>query len=205
VRNFDHFLRVVVGCFCCLALSLFLLFGLVRMNSIILFLFFISSCLSIRRRPCADNNFRGKNFFVSFALVDDSVRFHMEANSTGWIGIGFSKRDAMDEADFLVISRENDEDEEWFISDLHATGKKEMPVMDEKQDGIILSAHQFENTQHVIFERKVVTNDKDDLILAFVRFVLFAIGSDGNYVSLSDYSFEKHQSKDICFVKSMVH
>jgi hypothetical protein len=111
----------------------------------------------------------------------------------------------MDEADFLVISRENDEDEEWFISDLHATGKKEMPVMDEKQDGIILSAHQFENTQHVIFERKVVTNDKDDLILAFVRFVLFAIGSDGNYVSLSDYSFEKHQSKDICFVKSMVH
>jgi len=88
----------------------------------------------------------------------DSIIFQVEAQTHGWVGLGFAPGTTMTGADLAIGGVKGGSGYLW---DRHGVGNT-YPPMDGKQDFELISGS--ENATHTIlkFRRKLDTGDKDD-------------------------------------------
>ncbi|XP_054267311.1 MOXD1 homolog 1-like [Macrosteles quadrilineatus] len=113
---------------------------------------------------------------LSWTPRTERVEFQVEARTTGYVGIGFSRDGSMRGAD-LVIGWVEDNSQKVFLLDYHGTSRNGAPVLDTSQNYELLGGHQ--NTTHTVirFQRawdtcdhqhdKILGNDTERIIWAW--------------------------------------
>uniref|UniRef100_A0A8C4S9T8 DOMON domain-containing protein n=1 Tax=Erpetoichthys calabaricus TaxID=27687 RepID=A0A8C4S9T8_ERPCA len=103
------------------------------------------------------------------------ITFQVVANTTGWVGFGFSPSGSMTGSD-VVIGGVNPDGTVYF--DRHATGNT-LPLVDAKQDYTLIDLKESGSTTTMTFSRQLQTCDTDDLpITATPMILIYAYGSN---------------------------
>ncbi|KAG2469797.1 DBH-like monooxygenase protein 2 homolog [Polypterus senegalus] len=102
------------------------------------------------------------------------ITFQVVANTTGWVGFGFSPSGSMAGSD-VVIGGVNPDGTVYF-TDRHATGNT-LPLVDAKQDYTLINLKESGSTTTMTFSRQLQTCDTDDLpITATPMILIYAYG-----------------------------
>jgi len=99
-----------------------------------------------------------KVYTVSWKVENPDIIFQVEAQTLGWVGLGFAPGSAMTDGDLVIGGVKEGKGYLW---DRHGVGNT-YPPMDDKQDYELISGS--ENSTHTIlkFKRKLDTGDKND-------------------------------------------
>ncbi|XP_028665853.1 DBH-like monooxygenase protein 2 homolog [Erpetoichthys calabaricus] len=104
------------------------------------------------------------------------ITIQVVANTTGWVGFGFSPSGSMTGSD-VVIGGVNPDGTVYF-ADRHATGNT-LPLVDAKQDYTLIDLKESGSTTTMTFSRQLQTCDTDDLpITATPMILIYAYGSN---------------------------
>nr|WNS50068.1 DOMON domain-containing protein [Halisarca dujardinii] len=101
----------------------------------------------------------GGAYSVAYTIHGDVVSFVVSAETTGWVGLGFSEDQLMPNSDVVVGAA--DSDGGMFVFDGFANALAQPPV-DSQQDITDFSATHEGGMTTVTFSRKLVTGDSDD-------------------------------------------
>jgi len=129
---------------------------------------------------------------VSWEISGDSVRFDLEAPTTGWIAIGFDPSSAMKDAQFIIAYVQDDE---VFIRDDFGTGlftHGSDEVLGGSDDISSAEGSEQDGKTAVSFTIPLDSGDRHDAVLASGKKhkLLIAYGRDG----ADDFS-SKHQAR----------
>ncbi|XP_064648507.1 DBH-like monooxygenase protein 1 [Lineus longissimus] len=100
-----------------------------------------------------------KNYQLNWKATDSVITFEVIVKTTGYVGLGWSDKGGMDEAD--IITAWVDDEGTGHIQDRHGTGKVK-PAIDTKQDVTLLLAQETNGYTSVKFTRPLDTCDEED-------------------------------------------
>ncbi|XP_033104846.1 DBH-like monooxygenase protein 1 [Anneissia japonica] len=101
---------------------------------------------------------RDENIKLLWSVEDDNITFEVRANTTGYVGIGFSTNGGMRGADIILGWVKEGTP---YISDRHGIGNEE-PVVDVQKDVELLYGSETDDLTILGFRRKLLTCDPDD-------------------------------------------
>jgi len=131
--------------------------------------------------------------------ADNYITFTIRAETTGWVGLGFSPNGGMAGADIAVAWVTSDGDA--FLEDMHATANG-LPSTDGSNDLELISSSEADGITTISFKRKIVTCDdgEDNDIKSSTTRLIFAYGSSdpaNNALSSGDYHNSNRGAKSI--------
>jgi hypothetical protein len=134
----------------------------------------------------------GSNYLAEWGLTSDGLlAMRLTAETTGWVGIGFSMDRSMPQSDIVVGAAASDGSFS-FIHDRFATGRFE-PAIDAQQDIEVLSATHVDGVTSIEFLRPLTSTDTvSDFDLAVgPYFLLYAWGGS----AVSSGRITRHDSR----------
>ncbi|CAG7728223.1 unnamed protein product [Allacma fusca] len=102
----------------------------------------------------------GPGYKVRWEVNNETITFDIEANTTGYVGLGFNKNGSMTNAD-IVMGGVDDRDNSTYFYDMHAVGFSR-PIEDEHQDYKLLNLTQLNGVTRLRFSRNLITGDPQD-------------------------------------------
>ncbi|KAF5270747.1 hypothetical protein FQA39_LY01485 [Lamprigera yunnana] len=111
---------------------------------------------------------QNKNILLKWQPRHQEILFRIEANTLGYVGIGFSPNKGMQGAD-IILSWIDDETGKPFLLDCHGGSKDQgsAPIKDEINNYRLMAGIQNDTHTIIEFRRALDTCDADDYILGF--------------------------------------
>ncbi|XP_031564421.1 uncharacterized protein LOC116299844 isoform X2 [Actinia tenebrosa] len=131
--------------------------------------------------------------FWKFDSTTNELFFKLRARANGWVGLGLSNKNRhMEEMDVVIAGVK---DGHGYIGD-YFSYQLAVPVKDQKQDNILLSATESDRTTTVEFKRKIATGDYMDLQIKpgksyYIGWAYQSFSDNLVYHSLRGYSEQK--------------
>jgi DOMON domain len=122
--------------------------------------------------------FVDKRVLVQWLVNDTWLEVYVEAETTGWVGIGFSGDDRMPGSD-MVVGFVNSTTA--LLTDRHTLTQRVQPFLDSTQDVQLLAGSEEGGYTRLRFRRPLAASDAaeiEDRAVASTRYLLFAMGTD---------------------------
>jgi hypothetical protein len=128
-------------------------------------------------------NLDGDNYILHWQAVDDQIKFALEAETTGWVAIGFEPTTKMKDADMIFGWVENNGDV--LVMDAYSSGEFGPHPPDGSDDIISYGGTENNGKTIIEFQRFFDTGDSEDNIIkdsGEVK-IIWAMGSNDDFTS----------------------
>ncbi|XP_046692570.1 DBH-like monooxygenase protein 2 homolog [Silurus meridionalis] len=131
-----------------------------------------------------------------FDMVKDTITFEVTANTTGWVGFGFSPNGGMAGSDILIggVGPEGG-----YFTDRNAAGNF-MPALDQQQDSKVLYLTEANGQTVMAFQRSIKSCDKNDFFITDMPVKLIYAYGDTDDIS---YHKNRRGTKEVNLLKYM--